>query len=118
MLEDNPEHFECLKRSVKDDQVSWVLRLKSDKAVNFVRQLNDQTLAVARFLDEDDTALTKVNLQANTRDIFKGQNVRLTLTLPPPNVMQATARVPLEFERRYNYSPEFPLSRKGEQANR
>jgi hypothetical protein len=122
LLEKNEDNFACMKRTVKEGEIAWVVQIKSDQAEAYVRGLNHQTTQFAavvggnsvpyfyaRFLDPDDVQIEKVRLEPNTNDVFTGQNVRLMLKLPGDQVLNKVAKVTLLFEKGPECKLDFPL---------
>src|SRR5437764_10741122 len=79
-LEDNEANFVCLKRTVKDDVIVWLVEVKSDKAAEFLRRLhNNQFERPSRLLvrgtDEDNVQVSKLWFDVSTTDLRTGDKV-------------------------------------------
>jgi uncharacterized protein YfaP (DUF2135 family) len=121
ILEDNPEHFDWLKRTVTDDNISWVLQTKSKTAQLFTRALTqgkpkNRTSVYAIFQDKDDAPIFKATLTPSSLDGGKGEKILLTLKLPAGAVWGKTSKVILHFDRPAGSPVLIPVPAKGAPA--
>lgn len=120
-LEDNAKHFQCLKRTVNGDEVIWLLEVKSDLAATFLKKLSSEAKYTgeffiyptsyiwARYTDADDVQIlsNQGGLKSNTKEVNRGEKLRLTLKLPPEDVLKKTAKITIVLDRSKN-GPQLP----------